>query len=126
MIVGVGVDLVEMARIAALLGRWGEASGRHILSADEQREFLKSADQVRFLAKRFAVKEAFAKALGTGFRAPVLCTAIGMRHDSLGKPELVLATELAELLQHRGITQQHVSVSDERQHALAFVVLESR
>ncbi|AUH51528.1 holo-ACP synthase [Chromobacterium sp. ATCC 53434] len=125
MIHGIGTDLVEIARMDELVQRWGAKAGRRILTPSELVEFEAHGEPARFLAKRFAVKEAFAKALGTGVVAPALLTAIGVAHDALGKPLLVLSDELAAFAAARGVTRMHLSISDERGHALAFVVLES-
>jgi holo-[acyl-carrier protein] synthase len=125
MIYGIGTDLVEIARMEALFQRWGAKAGRRILTEVEQAEFEAHAEPARFLAKRFAVKEAFAKALGTGVVAPALLTAIGVGHDAQGKPLLALSEELSAFAAERGVARMHVSISDERGHALAFVVLES-
>lgn len=125
MIYGIGTDLVEIARMEALFQRWGAKAGQRILTEAEQAEFEAHAEPARFLAKRFAVKEAFAKALGTGVVAPALLPAIGVGHDEQGKPLLALSDELATFAAARGVARMHVSISDERGHALAFVVLES-
>ncbi|QEL55017.1 holo-ACP synthase [Chromobacterium paludis] len=125
MIYGIGTDLVEISRMEDWCRRWGAKAGRRILTAAEQAEFEAHSDPARFLAKRFAVKEAFAKALGTGVIAPALLTAIGTGHDELGKPLLILSESLAAFVAARGVVGMHVSISDERGHALAFVVLES-
>ncbi|OHX16482.1 holo-ACP synthase [Chromobacterium sphagni] len=125
MIYGIGTDLVEIARMQAMFERWSYKLGRRMLAAGEQAAFETSADPARFLAKRFAAKEAFAKALGTGVVAPALLTAIGVGHDELGKPLLVLSEELAVFAAARGVKGMHLTISDERGHALAFVVLES-
>ena len=125
MIYGIGTDLVEIERMAALYQRWGVKAGRRILTGAELAEFETHPDPARFLAKRFAVKEAFAKALGTGVVAPALLTSIGVGHDALGKPLLILSDELAAFAAARGVARMHLSISDERGHALAFVVLES-
>ncbi len=125
MIIGIGTDIVEIGRLHGWVERWGRQAGRRILTIDEFPAFLACADPARFLAKRFAVKEAFAKALGVGLRSPVCCTAMGIEHDSLGKPSLVLTSELAHFIQQRGVTRQHISISDERHYAFAMVVLEA-
>jgi len=125
MIFGIGTDMVEIARINSMLARWGDACARRILAEEELADYHASTDRTRFLAKRFAVKEALAKALGTGLRAPVLLTSIALTHDSLGKPQLSLGAELQSFLSARAITQHHVSLSDERLYALAFIVLEA-
>lgn len=124
MIFGIGTDMVEIARMEGLLERRGAPAARRILAASELAEFDASSEPARLLAKRFAVKEAFSKALGTGMRAPVLLTSIAITHDAQGKPGLLLSDELQEYCRVRGVAQQHVSISDERHYALAFVVLE--
>lgn len=125
MIVGVGTDLARIDRFEAMIARRGLAVGRRLLAPSEQADFAASAEPARFLAKRFAAKEALSKALGTGVRAPVLLTAIAVGHDALGKPLFELSPELAAFVAARGVARLHLSVSDETTHALAFVVAES-
>ena len=125
MIYGIGTDLARIERFATLLARWGHKAGRRLLAAPEHAELDGAADPARFLAKRFAAKEALAKALGTGVRAPVLLTAIAVTHDSLGKPMFAFSDELKQFIAARGIDRVHLSISDEQQHALAFVVCEA-
>jgi len=123
MIVGIGTDLCEVARMRALWQRHGVRALGHLLAEEERADCLASADSARFLARRFAAKEALAKALGTGLRAPVLLTAIAVAHDASGKPFFRCAEPLAALIGERA-TRVHLSLSDERAYALAFVVLE--
>lgn len=123
-IYGIGTDIVEVSRIELSLERYGDSFARRILSEREWLGYSQSQTQARFLAKRFAAKEAFAKALGTGLRAPATFQNIGIGHDDLGKPILDLAPELETLLEAKGITFQHLSISDEKALAAAFVVLE--
>ena len=124
MIYGIGTDIVEVSRIEDSLARFGDAFAERILTEQEWLTFSQSQTKARFLAKRFAAKEAFAKALGTGLRAPATFQNIGITHDDLGKPVLTLAPELQRLLDQKHITQQHLSISDEKALAVAFVVLE--
>jgi len=124
MIYGIGTDIVEVSRIEDSLARFGEAFAQRILTESEWQAFEQSQAKARFLAKRFAAKEAFAKALGTGLRTPATFQNIGVAHDDLGKPVLDLAPELQVLLDQRGIRFQHLSISDEKALAVAFVVLE--
>lgn len=124
MIFGIGTDIVEVARIEDSLARFGDAFAQRILTEQEWLSFQQSKTQARFLAKRFAAKEAFAKALGTGLREPATFQNIGIAHDDLGKPVLDLAPPLQKLLDKKGIVQQHLSISDEKALAAAFVVLE--
>ena len=124
MIYGIGTDIVEVSRIEDSLARFGDAFAQRILNEREWLAYAQSQTQARFLAKRFAAKEAFAKALGTGLRAPATFQNIEVTHDDLGKPILDLAPELQVLLDRQGILHAHLSVSDEKALAAAFVVLE--
>lgn len=125
MIFGIGTDIVEVSRIEDSLARFGNAFALRILSEREMQEFMLSNTQARFLAKRFAAKEAFAKALGTGIRSPASFESIAVTHDDLGKPFLDLAPELQAYVDARHIRFQHLSISDEKMLAAAFVVLET-
>lgn len=124
MIYGIGTDVVAVARIERLLLRYGERFVARVLSPSERPGFAATPRPTAFLAKRFAAKEAFAKALGTGLRAPVTLTGIEIVHDEQGRPMLAFGDELLKLLRARGIVRWHLSISDERDYACAFVVLE--
>jgi holo-[acyl-carrier protein] synthase len=125
MIFGIGTDIVEYGRIERMFARYGARFVERVLSERELPEFRAHAHQARFLAKRFTAKEAFAKAVGSGLRDPVSLRRISITHDGLGKPVLqfdeVLRTHLAQL----GISGHHLSISDERNMIVAFVVLET-
>ncbi|MHB1333258.1 MAG: holo-ACP synthase [Sulfuriferula sp.] len=125
MIYGVGTDMVAVARMARLLARYGEHAVQRILAPQEWPEFARKSDGARFLAKRFAAKEALAKAAGTGLRSPVGLSNIRVQHTSLGQPELVFATELQTWMTTRGVTRAHLSISDETDYVIAFVILET-
>jgi holo-[acyl-carrier protein] synthase len=124
-ILGIGTDLVEIPRIERSLARFGEKFARRILAESEYEEYLRHARPAAFLAKRFAAKEAFSKAMGTGLRYPVRLRNIIVGHDRFGKPELQYARELLPLVEAR-IGRAHLTITDERSIACAFVVLESR
>ena len=124
MIFGVGTDIVFYERIKAMHERYGERAAQHILSEREMPEFAASRDPARLLMKRFAAKEALAKAAGTGLRPPLLLPRISVIHDELGKPMFAFDDELAAHLAGMGIARHHLSISDERDSAVAFVVLE--
>ena len=124
MIHGIGTDLLDAERIRHGLARFGEPYAERILAPAEQAGYQASRDPARFLAKCFAAKEAFAKATGTGLRAPVTLRNIAVLRDAQGKPVIECAPELADWLAVRGITAHHVSLSDEGDFVLAFVVLE--
>lgn len=123
MISGIGTDIAAVSRLQRLYERHGEAALGHLLAPSERVEFERAVDKGRFLAKRFAAKEAFAKALGTGLRAPAILPNIAVGHDELGKPRLEFAPELAARVQERGLIS-HLSISDEQEFVVAFVVLE--
>lgn len=124
MIYGIGADIVSVSRVEAALRRHGERFPRRILSDDELAEFANRKDPVRFLAKRFAAKEAFSKALGLGMRMPMTWRRMGVGHDARGKPLIVCHGELDVYLKASGIGAGHISITDELDHAMAFVVLE--
>lgn len=124
MIFGIGTDIVEVTRIEASIAQFGDDFAKRILADSELPSYMKSQIKGRFLAKRFAAKEAFSKALGTGLRAPATFQNIAVTHDDLGKPLLVLAPELQNFLASKNISQMHLSISDEKHLAAAFVVLE--
>jgi holo-[acyl-carrier protein] synthase len=124
MIYGIGTDIVATRRVTAAWEKFGERFVARILAPEERAEFAGHAAPGRFLAKRFAAKEAFAKALGTGVRHPATLHNIRVGHDSLGKPELAFAPDLAGELARRGINSHHLSLSDEDDMAVAFVILE--
>lgn len=125
MIFGIGTDIVEVARIEASIQQFGDDFAKRILADSEFSSYLESHIKPRFLAKRFAAKEAFSKALGTGLRAPATFQNIAISHDELGKPLLMLAAELQVFLQAKNINKTHISISDEKNLAAAFVVLET-
>jgi holo-[acyl-carrier protein] synthase len=124
MIYGIGTDIVSYHRIRALNEEYGARFAQRLLGEAELAEYAASADPARYLMKHFAAKEAFAKALGTGLRAGVTLRRIGIGHDALGKPLLVLEEVLANYVARLGVTRHHLSISDEKDVAVAFVVLE--
>jgi holo-[acyl-carrier protein] synthase len=124
MIHGIGTDLLDARRIRDGLTRFGEHYADRILAPAEHPGYYASRDPARYLAKCFAAKEAFAKATGTGLRTPVTLRNIAVLRDPRGKPYLQCAPELAGWLAARSVTAHHVSLSDEGDLVLAFVVLE--
>ena len=123
MIYGVGTDIVTIARMAGFYQRHGERALEKLLAPGERQACRESAYPERFLAKRFAAKEALGKALGSGVRAPVLLPAIAVSHSAEGQPAFEFAEELAAHLDRLGL-RAHLSISDESDVALAFVVVE--
>lgn len=124
MIFGVGTDVVEIGRIEKVLERYGEKFARRVLCEPELKRFLAHRLPASYLAKRFAAKEAFTKALGTGIRAPANWHGVWVVNLPSGKPVLQFSEPLKKLLERKGVTESHVSLSDEKGIAFATVVLE--
>ena len=124
MIYGVGTDLIEIQRIDKALKRFGERFARRILCEPELKRFRAHRQPVAYLAKRFAAKEAFTKALGTGIHAPANWHGVWVVNLKSGKPVLEFSLELKKLLQQRNISGAHLSLTDERDMAAATVILE--
>lgn len=123
MIFGIGTDIVQIDRLRGGLDRFGRRFAERILSPAELERFDQLSDQAAFLAKRFAVKEATVKALGTGFRDGMSLRDIYVDHNELGKPLLVLAGRVRDYADANQVGECLVSVSDERDYAVAFVTL---
>lgn len=127
MIVGIGLDLVEIERIAKWIERQPHAVDRILTEQEKKLYASKSAQrQAEFAAGRFAAKEAGAKALGTGIGATVGFLDMEILPDKLGKPELQMAAGVFEKLglDHSRI-RIHCSISHSRTHAMAQVIVES-
>ncbi|MBI2970363.1 MAG: holo-ACP synthase [Gammaproteobacteria bacterium] len=124
MIYGIGVDMVEIRRMETGLQRFGKRLVERILSEAERREYDLDPRPAQFLARRFAAKEALVKAAGTGFRKGLFLREISVQNDVLGKPELCFSPRARDVLDRLGVTGSHVSISDEREYALACVLLE--
>ena len=124
MIYGVGTDLIEIRRIDRALARFGERFAKRILCEPELKRFRVHKQPVAYLAKRFAAKEAFTKALGTGIHAPANWHGVWVINLPSGKPVLEFSPELKALLDRKKILGSHLSLSDERELAAATVILE--
>jgi len=131
MIIGVGTDLVETGRLESLWARWGVRLAQRILGPQEQRAFFSRLEQgphgepiaLRYLAKRFAAKEAVGKALGCGLSSPMSLHSLEVLNDERGAPKPLAHGRLAEHLAQRGWVI-HLSLSDERSLVQAFAVVE--
>ncbi|TKI06773.1 holo-ACP synthase [Martelella alba] len=123
-ILGIGTDIVEIERIASVVSRAGDRFARRILSEAEWGQYLAQQQPIRFLAKRFAVKEAASKALGTGIRDGLAFAQFEVVNDALGKPGLRLYRRAAELAAELGVAHIHVTLADERHYACATVIIE--
>ncbi len=128
MIHGIGTDIVAVERIEAAFARHGERMLSRLLSSGERALFdaLRPEARGRWLAKRWAAKEAFGKALGTGVAAPFTLGAIATGHTASGRPCFALSPALTAALRARGVGRVSLSLADEQAYAVAFVVMECR
>lgn len=124
MIVGTGLDIVEINRIQFIHDQHGLKFAQRILCESELHEYHNSRYPVRFLAKRFAAKEAVAKALGTGFAAGIGMKMICIGHDASGRPLVELSQAANARAEQLGVVASWLSISDEKHYATAFVVME--
>lgn len=124
-ILGLGTDIVEISRIEKALLRTGDAFAQRILTSSEYQEFSQHKQQAKFLAKRFAVKEAASKALGTGIACGVTFHDFSVTHDELGKPLLLITGKAHEMLNAKNMTSSFLTISDEQNYCVATVLFES-
>lgn len=125
MIASIGTDIVQISRIRAAIDRTSGFAER-ILTAEELGSYREQRFPERYLAKRFSVKEAVAKALGTGIGRGVSWKDISVQYTETGKPELLLTGGALKSSEAQGITHWHLSYSDEQEYVVAQVIAESR
>lgn len=128
MIFGIGTDILRIERVAAALSRHGDRFAEKILGAEELEKYHRrkakvAARGLRFLATRFAAKEAFSKAIGLGMRMPMTWRAMQVLNAPSGKPIIVTSGALTAFMQEHGLTAQ-VTITDEVEYAVAFVIVE--
>ena len=123
MIFGIGVDVLESARIAQTLERFGTRFIEHLLMPEEHAQLARTARPERFLAMRFAAKEAIVKAMGTGFAHGVWIRDVGVVQNAWGKPEVVFSERGERVRRGLGVGDAHVTLSDERGLVVAVAVL---
>ena len=124
-IIGNGVDIVDNDRIAKSLKN--SSFINRIFAKNEVIQSKKSRNKVNFFAKRFAAKEALVKALGTGFRNNINFNDICVKNNNKGKPSLILSKKLKKLLKAKHKINKYriyLSLSDEKKHSLAFVIID--
>ena len=123
MIFGIGTDVVRLDRVEATLERFGEHFVRRLLLPEEEAQYRRHKRKARFLAMRFAGKEAVVKAMGTGFRHGMWIRDVGIVADARGKPGVVYSPRGRALCEQMGIGDGHVSLTDEAGLVVAFAVL---
>ena len=125
MIFGVGTDVVELARIQSAYERFGERFVERILMQQEIELFRRSRQPVRFLAMRFAGKEATVKAMGTGFAHGMWVRDVGITANDWGRPLVIWSERGRRVCESLGIGAGHVSLTDDAGLVIAFAVVES-
>ena len=125
MIFGVGTDVVEMSRIQATYERFGEHFVNRILMEEELDMYHRSKRPVRFLAMRFAGKEATVKAMGTGFAHGIWLRDVGITTNNWGRPLVILSERGQRICERLGIGKAHVSLTDDAGLVIAFAVVET-
>lgn len=130
MIYGIGTDIIQIARIEAALARNGDRFAEKILGLDELEKYYRRKEKItargiRFLATRFAAKEAFSKAIGLGLQMPMTWRAMQTLNAASGRPVVVTSGLLNEFMEKNGLTAQ-VSITDETEYAVAFVIVEKK
>jgi holo-[acyl-carrier protein] synthase len=124
MIVGIGIDTVSISRLEKLIELRGEKFLRKVFSQSEIEEGMKREKSAAFFAARFAAREAFVKALGTGFRRGVSIRDIEVKKADLGRPELSFTARVEDMLRASGIARCHLSITHDGDSAQAIVILE--
>lgn len=126
MIYGVGTDIVELSRIEAIHARFGEHFVDRLLMDEERVLFEQSKQPDRFLAMRFAAKEATVKAMGTGFAHGVWIRDVGIVNNEWGRPLIIWSARGQRVCESLGIGDGHVSLTDEAGLVMAFAVVMQR
>ncbi len=124
MILGTGIDIVEVPRIGQSIERFGERFLQRIFTAAEIRYCETKANRIERFAARFAAKEAAMKAIGTGLRGGVTWKDFEVGREPGGRPTMVLHGKAAEVAAALGARRSHLSVSHTEEHAVAYVILE--
>lgn len=125
MILGIGTDILRIQRMQAAHARRGEALARRLLHERELHQWQEKGCQVRWLAKRFAAKEALLKALGTGLRRGIRWRDLAIANDAMGCPEVHLEGAAERRMREMGGGSAHVSISDEDHYVVAFALIQS-
>jgi holo-[acyl-carrier protein] synthase len=123
MIFGIGTDVVQLDRIEQSYARFGEHFARRVLMPEEEEAFRKQSRPVRFLAMRFAAKEAIVKAMGTGFAHGMWVRDSGIVANAWGRPEVIWSARGREMCEQLGIGESHVTLTDEAGLVIAVAVL---
>ncbi len=123
-IIGIGTDIVQTKRIKRLMDKFPKSFAERILHKNELEVYKDFKNPVSYVARRFAAKEAVSKALGTGISAGVCFHDIEISNTQEGQPVLTLYGDTLEVAKQLGVKKNHISLSDEKKYAIAYVILE--
>lgn len=123
MIFGIGTDIVQVERVKQIYERHGERFVGHLLLPAEEQAFREYSRPVRFLAMRFAAKEAIVKAMGTGFAHGMWIRDTGIAANAWGKPEIIWSPRGRQMCDNLGIGEGHITLTDEGGLVVAMAVL---
>src|SRR6202165_5319797 len=123
MIFGIGIDVLKVDRIERVYEKHGERFLSHLLMPEERVQFERTARPVRFIAMRFAAKEAIVKAMGTGFAHGVWIRDVGVVQNAWGKPEVIYSPRGERVRRRLGVGEGHITLTDEAGLIIAVAVL---
>lgn len=126
MIFGIGTDIIQVSRVARVYDRYGSQFAQRVLLEQERALFAQAKNPIRFLAMRFAAKEAVVKAMGTGFSNGMWVRDVGVVPNPLGQPQIVYSARGSRMCERLGIGAGHLSLSDEAGLVVAVAVLMTR
>lgn len=124
MVIGLGVDIIQNYRIQCVVEKWGEKFLRKFFSENEIDSLEKTRNKDQRLAANYAAKEAFVKAMGTGFRSGMKFKYIEVNRDKLGKPYIDTHGKVKDAVTKKGVNNIHLSISHEKDYSVALVIFE--
>lgn len=125
MVVGLGVDIIQNKRIESVIQKWGEKFLKKFFSENEINSLSKTRNKDQRLAANYAAKEAFVKAMGTGFRSGMKFKYIEVKRDNLGKPFIDTHGKVKDAVTRKGVKSIHLSISHEKDYSVALVIFEN-
>lgn len=125
MVIGLGIDIVQNDRIENMIEKWGNKFLRKFFTENEIDLLSKTKNKKQRFAANYAVKEAFVKALGTGFRGGTKFKCIEVKRDNLGKPYIDTTDGVKKIVEQKGVNKIHTTISHEKEYSVAVVIFES-
>ncbi|QCI27172.1 holo-ACP synthase [Buchnera aphidicola] len=123
-IIGIGCDIIDLNRLNNVFKKFGKKFLKKILSKNELNEFLKTKNKINFIGKRFVIKEAASKSIGTGFQNGINFKSFELSHDKYGKPNIIFLKKAKKIFNKLKIKYVHVSITDEKKYIFAVIIIE--